>query len=275
MKHVPRTKEFIPSTDGLEFIKMSGGQEVYNCPWCETKYGPNSTGKYPKLYIDPNKGVGICYRCNTVVVVGDPNDPKKKVKRILSEREEEILEPVLLPEVHPVKKTLHRILNRSPYIETLGISNLAILETPIGTETYPLFPFLLDSIPYSYQIWLGKTPKYYTFPGPKVFYSPTGLKLDDRLEELTIVEGVFDALGALYLGYPNPIAVLGNTLSKRQKHLLEVIGSKKVKIFLDDTQLSTLLALQIAEQLGLNVSIVESDGEDPDEKAVRVWRSNR
>jgi len=271
-KIVPRTIEFIPDTSQLEFVKTSGTQEVYNCPWCETKYGPNDKGFYPKLYIDPDKGVGICYRCNTVVIIGDKDDPTRKLRR-MAEAPPEVFEEAPLPEVFPVNHTKERLLARSPYLKDLPLNRLALGEAKIGREWVPIFPFLIDGRPYGYQLWLGREDmKYYTYEAPKVPYSPTGISTSKDYDTITLVEGVFDALGAYWLKYPNPMAILGSTVSRRELELLRSLRPKKICVYLDESPLSMVLGIKLVEELGVEVQVIKSNGEDPDERARRVHR---
>jgi DNA primase len=86
--------------------------------------------------------------------------------------------------------------------------------------------------------------KYYTSPGPKPLYSPYHIFGDfhtvGQLEELTICEGVFDAIALAIMGFPNPVAILGDKLTPLQmwdiRHLVPT--TTKIYLCLDDVERS-------------------------------------
>jgi len=85
--------------------------------------------------------------------------------------------------------------------------------------------------------------KYYTSPGPKPLYSPFHIFADfqsvGKKEELTICEGVFDAIALAIMGFPNPVAILGDKLTPLQmwdiRHIKNAIITK-VYLCLDDVE---------------------------------------
>jgi len=87
--------------------------------------------------------------------------------------------------------------------------------------------------------------KYYTSPGPKPLYSPFHIFADfqsvGKKEELTICEGVFDAIALAIMGFPNPVAILGDKLTPLQmwdiRHIKNAIITK-VYLCLDDVKRS-------------------------------------
>ncbi len=210
--------EFILSLQ--EVRRTGGGEVVYNCPFCESRYGPNPERFYPKLYYNPAKKTGYCFRCGTVIVVSqnessmDVSDPEGPLAPSLAPvRGSHQLSKIedlsaILPIQRGGKRAMRYIVGRSPYIpDVLHHFDLAgaFYEADFGNGLLGVvFPFFVNGEVYSYQIRFFRedggqvNTRYETRAGPKVPYSPFGLWIRP-VDYVSLVEGVFGTFGLLYL----------------------------------------------------------------------------
>jgi hypothetical protein len=54
------------SRDLGEVVGRTSSHEIYHCPYCSAATGKEDT--QPKLYYNPVKSIGMCFRCNAVVI---------------------------------------------------------------------------------------------------------------------------------------------------------------------------------------------------------------
>jgi DNA primase len=95
----------------------------------------------------------------------------------------------------------------------------------------------------------------------------------DFNHEITLVEGVFDAMSVKY----NAIPLFGKTLSKKLKLKLISSGTPRVNVLLDNDALSSSLKIcEFLIQNGINTHLVLLDGKDPNELGHNItWQSIR
>lgn len=244
---------------------------VFDCPWCNEKVGPHSDGRpNHHLWVNKKTHVGFCFRCHSVVLPIQDEFYKKpyvnydgriEIKPVRIKYEEEITNSELI----------NWIRNRSPYVlDILPLPSVGQVRTYEGYSI--IFLSYIDGQIYYYQIRKKKgKPKYIGAVGTKVLYSPLGINTSERLKELTIVEGPFDALGAYYLGWEFPVAILGSTMTDVQKELIRILNPKIVNVMLDSVNLSQNLSKELTK-IGVKSRIVELDSYDPDELATALWR---
>ena len=254
----------IASLNDFKIVSEDSKHYIVNCPYCPTKYKPNKENFYPKLYIHKQKLVGFCFRCNTVVLLNDKNKIyiSKSVNEIIK------LQGINLPLIPLNEIGKNYISSRSPYI--LELPDLDIYQY---NNTGILFPVRIDGVIYSYQIrWFYGDPKYFNMPGSKLLWKHRGLNLK-KTDVLTLCEGVFDALGLEYIGFPNPIASFGKSLSKLQIELLSYLRPKLIILAYDDVEISQAVYKQISKIPSVNATnIIEFNEKDPDEYSTKIWK---
>jgi hypothetical protein len=298
----------------LQEVNRNGREIIYNCPWCEERYGPNEKRFYPKLYYNPSKRVGYCFRCNTVMVVKSDglsflSEGDQPVAPSLGEANKSI-EPInnlnlALPIERDKKKALSYMLNRSPYlVEIISEKPFEFYQANFGKGLMGVvFPFRVEGEIWSYQVRFfredGGDPetRYETRPGVKVPYHPYGISFGE-VESITLVEGVFGTFGILYLeknidlfseeieslGIPvesfrlalrNPIATLGYGISESVLWAIKSMAPLHVVIAMDEKRLSEQARSIIVE----NVTSVERvdiiNIGDPDDFAKSLYSKLR
>jgi len=296
----------------LQEVSRTGKEIIYNCPWCEERYGPNDKRFYPKLYYNPLKRVGYCFRCNTVMIVKSDGisfllEDNQPLLLSDSEKSGKKLGPIDISLALPIEKDKRRafsyILNRSPYFREI------IVEHPIefyqanfgGGLLGVVFPFRVDGAVWSYQVrffredGLEPETRYETRPGIKIPYHPFGLKTGE-VDAITLVEGVFGTFGILYLeknlelfkeeilsmgisledfrkALKNPIATLGYGISESVLWAIKSMAPLHVVIAMDERHLSEQARNVIVE----NVTSVERidilNIGDPDDFANSLYLS--
>lgn len=95
----------------------------------------------------------------------------------------------------------------------------------------------------------------------------------DFNHELTLVEGVFDAMSVKY----NAIPLFGKTLSKKLKMKLIETRPPRVNVLLDNDALSSSLKIcDFLIQNGINTHLILLDGKDPNEIGhEKTWQTIR
>lgn len=261
------------------------GTNPYVCPYCKSKHEIGEEGFYldknynkRKLYLKDDE-VGFCVRCNNTFINDIDKTQFRNFKFNIKTRKYNDFEvykisddsyPWNLKEL--TKEKLNESKSRGEYIipNDFGIK----LTKKDGREgIYIPFRWFNEDIYYQIRFFDQITPKYYMPPiQSKPVYIPKIISED----KFIFVEGVFDALACLKL-YPDytPIAVLGSYLTTYQ---IELLGSrflfKKGKIFFDETYISKKIK-EAFESSNLSIldpelEIVESDGEDPEEKLLKL-----
>lgn len=239
-------QEFLSSLQ--EVSRTSKGEIIYNCPWCEERYGPNEKRFYPKLYYNPQKQTGFCFRCGTVVLVSNSpqelSDPDLSLAPSLEDRGDGELSEIkdlslLFPLEEDNIEAMRYILWRSPYFAEVirrYRDRIVFYDANFGGGLRGVvFPFTVEGKVYSYQVRFyredGSDPevRYETRPGLKIPYSPFGIRLGPT-ESLTLVEGVFGTFGILYLSqnlhlFYNELMKMGLDVASLKKALSNPIAT--------------------------------------------------
>ena len=241
-------------------------EQRYFCPACPEKRGkPDRKGK---LYWSVTKNVGYCFYCSTTFFPEEESVEDSVPlfdRRYLSGLEKMtedlslfIEEPKRIPfNFGEISEEIKEYLeNRNPFlpslVDTLGLKGW------FGKDVGVVIPFWYRGQIVKFQTrFLRKSePKYYTAIGQKPFYSPQHLfkplDFETRIyDEITLCEGVFDAIALVCMGYKIPLAVLGKTLTKFQGHLLRLLSPKEITICLDTEDLSCDLQRNIQSSFDL------------------------
>ena len=257
-----------PSSEIIDITKLtpmnkSKDEWRYFCPICPEKRGkPDKEGK---LYWNIVKSVGYCFKCATSFFPEGSEDEKydrdevewkRSVEMLLRSFPNAIFDEIEFPrETHFDFPELSRELliylrNRNPFL--LQLKDCLGLRAWKGRDTGVVIPFIYGEKICKFQarfvtkrgLPLSKNDnmKYYTSPGPKPLYSPFHIFGDfqgvGKADELTIAEGVFDAIALAVMGFPNPVAILGDKLTALHlydiRHLVTPIA--KINLCLDDME---------------------------------------
>lgn len=255
----------ILNIDSLTPIQKSNPEWRYYCPVCPDKRGKED--KDGKLYWNIIKQRGYCFKCQTSFYpegseVGQLDKEELEyqaaigtLSRVAGETTEfdNIEYPIEVhfdfPELTP--DLLRYLKNRNPFL--IPLKDVLGIRAWKGRDTGVVVPFLYKGKICKFQnrfVTKNGKPlakndgmKYYTSPGPKPLYCPfhifNDFKTVGRVDELTICEGVFDAIALAIMGFPNPVAILGDRLTPLQmwdiRHINNAIITK-VNVCLDDEE---------------------------------------
>lgn len=272
----------IVQTKTLRLKSNSGDEVVYFCPECITVKGtPDKKGK---LYFNTVKGVGICFRCNTKFSEEGANLSNTKSLASKQIKKQAIEKPKTISFDFPAldKECLSYLSNRHIYLPELAGTKQLNLKRVRGNRKGIVFPFYYEGKIAKCQIRYldskDKQSKYWTQQGSKLPYSPyhvfKNFKLKGSGHAITICEGVFDSIALAILGFPNPVAVLGKTVTKFQVEILRRLVPSKIILALDELELSQSLKKEIkytfpcVEKIDCKNFIVNKEEVDPEEYLV-------
>ncbi|QIG71766.1 DNA primase protein [Rhizobium phage RHph_TM39] len=280
-----KTYEILDPNDPPTLAKETEDHYVFYCPNCVEKRGkPDKDGR---LYWSKPKQVGYCFKCVTSFfpaadenLTPEENELFHMIGRTLSkmDKDESIVDPPPMDFSFDALDydLLTYLKNRNPFLPSLV--KLLGCRAWYGKINGVAFPFIYKDYVGKFQVRFDtkiKDKRYYTSPGKdKLPYSPTGLFTDFKLRDeptITICEGVFDAIALMILGYPNPIAVLGKTLTAFQIRLLRTMMPSNAFVVMDDWEISKAIKGQLMSNVISmeDVRIVSyGDDVDPEEYLV-------
>lgn len=265
---------------------------ICNCPFCEKKTGKVDTKN--KLYVDKQKLTGICFKCNTAVwVMLDGDVDVDTIERVRFHR---VFDKIKKKEQCDTLQFPNRDLreyiswDNDPdvvaYIVSRGIHiaqqadslDLRCFSSWTGTFRGVLIPFYINGNVVYFQIRLTSDSfRYYNLPGNKYLYSPGGL-YTRHYNEVTLCEGVFDAMALAWLGYPTPIATIGSQPTENQVNLLRALTPNLIGLAYDKVSLNIAVAKLIGNSFPFLEDIYSLDFspyEDPDEYAKNILKKGR
>lgn len=260
--------------------------DVYYCPFCEEKTGePDTKGKF---YFDRVKEIAWCFRCHAVGMLKvdfNLDVSEGELRRALLQYRETFTSYDRLLTEGLNFEGMFDTLNDS-CIEYLAERNpfIPALSEMLGIRSYGtgvVFPFSLRRKVLKYQVRFFNNPemKYYTSLGVKIPYSPRGVfdtfKLYDE-QKITIVEGVFDAIAAMCMGFPNPVAILGSSITPYTIHILRKLVPEEVYILMDETSISYDILRSIRRQMPsvTKFEVIKSWGDDPEEIMMKTMSNS-
>lgn len=251
--------------------------EMYNCPYCfSVRLKHDNDGKF---YFDKEKKIGRCFKCLTVGVLTTDKDISEldldkaiysldsKYKE--SEEIDHIFSSIQYEKMYdPIdQEAIDYLDNRCPLYSSFA-DKLRFRISPTIGVTVPIQYWGKD-ISYNLRFYKpnGKM-KYYIPNGVKYVYSPNNVFCEKgRYQEITLVEGYFDAIGALLDGYKNPIALFGLSITPLQIEMIRSISPVKIKIYLDEAKLSWNLYWKIKDKFPTVQKIeVVPTNYDPEER---------
>lgn len=275
-----RTYHILETLDNLVVAGETRTHIIYFCPCCTTKRGkPDEKGKF---YWSDTKLTGYCFLCNTVFLPEsdlEQSDIKLNsvINKLIDDPGNKVFErpPSLRYNFLDLDNKVENYLrNRNKYLpqlsEYLGITRWE------GESTGVVIPFLYYDYVARYQVRFinpaDPKRKYYISPGDhKLLYSPTHLFMDYKLNGpiITLCEGIFDAIALMIMGYPNPVATLGSTVTDYQIYQLRKLAPEEVIIVMDETQISRDLMYRLKPYLPLvseYYPLAFENGRDPEEE---------
>lgn len=269
-----------------EIVHSNNTHDQYDCPYCLSVRGhADDDGRF---YWDRSKLIGWCHKCETVGILKSDKDVNKfrlelAINSIRKLLDSTYLVPNFTFSEIPYHETFDELDNqaieyldsRVPFYSMLkDYFEFRCLDTGV---TVPIY-FQGKIVSYNLRFYSPKGKMKYFIPnGAKFLYSPTRV-FDGKLhQEITLVEGVFDAIGALLDNKPNPVAVFGVHLTDLQKYMIRSCMPSKINIYLDDWELSRKLLDKVRGNFPTcsRVEVIPSWGDDPEEIfKKRVGRMN-
>lgn len=292
MDEFDRSVEIFEPGDHKPFAEASGDEVRYNCPVCiEVRGKDDNDGK---LFWNKVKRKGYCFKCVTIFYpntddLEDGGDAKfQQTMSAWSDRLigfdqlEQEEPPEIAFDFSPLKEDLLLYLkNRNPFLvhlaPTLGLHGW------YGRDTGVVTPFFYKEKVVKFQTRFisrkdPKAAKYYTSEGTKILYSPRHIfgaaGSFDLIEEqtITLTEGTYDAIACAIMGFPNPLAILGSSLTKYQIFLLKKLMPFKVFCCLDDWKLNMALKRQVLSSLDtVGEAIVNPLGKGDPEEFLKIY----
>jgi len=206
----------------LGFPEESGTQWLFECPWCVPGDLTNTKAK-KKLFYNPKKSAGFCFRCNIVIFPHDLIHDKHKQERKIDISQFSWFNYMQVGDHLDISWTDTALVSnevkeylqdrKGEYdLETITKYNIRFFEG-VKDEIVIVLPnnnpkrLLVDSFqttPLYRNPWQHK---YMTYSHTKVLYF---LNFYKEAERIYLVEGIFDGIAS------NGCPMMGKTLSKSQ-----------------------------------------------------------
>lgn len=254
----------------------------YNCPFCEEVRGKADNDG--KMYLDKIEGISYCFKCTTVGVLNSDKDMSEieldRAIAKLSKFKKEETDPYIFSEIQYNKMYDDLDEEGSEYLDSrtpFYTSFADKLRFRVSKKMGILVPIRYWGKDISYNLRFYKPKdkmKYYIPNGVKYLYSPNNVfSKSGQFQEITLVEGYFDAIGALLDGFKNPIALFGLSITPLQIEMLRSISPTKINIYLDEAKLSWNLYWKLKNQFPTceKISIVPTNY-DPEERFIFNFR---
>lgn len=139
-----------------------------------------------------------------------------------------------------------------------------------------VMPFKYHGEVFYYQLrFTGNSKIRYFFP-PIKNKPPYIIERNTENKRFIICEGVYDAIACLIMAPEyTPCAVLGSSISDYQIEFLREYVPKECLIYMDETKISVSIAKKLKKTIDYcPISIITSDGEDPEENMKKRLRYN-
>lgn len=285
-------KEVVRDIDGFisQYKHHEGPDKIQcECPYC-IKHGEPSMK--PTLYYYKNTGTMYCFRCSTFVFTSNSvinHSSEDDLLKLLDNSYEPTYSKVRIDELSNWFDdtdlvdyiTTKRSINYKPLLDYLNVKlftkHVKFNDGGTLVDKYDkgiLLPFMHNGDIISYQIrYLNRVIndtelKWHTKKGDKVLF-----RIEDNYSqhEISIGEGVFDAIGLWALGFKNPVGVLGKKVPQSILYFLNLYKDiRVVNLCLDEVKINIEIA-KIVKHIYKNAKIYiwsfKKDGVecDPDE----------
>lgn len=275
-----RVHEFDPKAH--EIVGETQDHYMYNCPFClATRGREDHDGKF---YWNYKKQIGYCFKCESIGIL----KTDVPYQQVLFENSINNLIESLSDNEEIVKSELNSLqeFDFAKLVTPLDSAGLDYISNRciLYPEMYKIFnmmsysdkgmivPIIINSKVYSYCLRFynptGKM-KYYLPKVHKLLYSPMQIfNKCEHTNEITLVEGTFDAIACTIDGFKNPIALFGKSITPLQLYLLRKLSPDKINIYMDSTDLSLKVMNKLKGFLPTvsKYRVINSDGSDSEEK---------
>lgn len=257
--------------DEVETHKTSTGEYIIHCPFCKEEGHTKH-----KLYIKSDLTVGHCFVCHRAYI--NVNDDIRLDYKVPNFCPNLIVPNELIKLSDPTwsldkyynefedfdKHGYEYLINRNPYLKNLY--KILGFKFWKGNVVMPFFDNNNEVFYYQIRFTTGNSNIRYFFP--PISYKPCYIIRHGNNKKLAICEGVFDAIALLIMAPEyTPIAVMGSSISDYQLNIIRKFTPDKIIIAMDETKLSIGILNKIKKVIDYcPISIIKSDGEDPEEK---------
>jgi len=260
----PKTLAFLEDVGTLRKAFDTAEGAAYYCPFCydkERKYGvphpkPDTSGK---LHINAKKQKGYCFRCDTALISRKDYDSLKSHINDFLNSDEELIDlqnlPVVdLSSVPPASKfgeAIDYLKSRNSFFNEQNADKFDLR----WVDTYKMVNHCIDGVVKlrrkgimlplkyhgqirSYQIRYitdSKSLRFHTMEGKRLLGNIADVK---PYSPITLCEGFYDAVALNCMGFPNPVAILGKSLSALQMAQLQELTPCHVNLCLDEPSLN-------------------------------------
>ena len=256
------------SSDLGKIIKRTfSGEEIYYCPWClEVRGKPDRDGK---LYFNPKKGMGKCFKCGTVCI----DDSSPSIDRVYQRYYEK--EDARLTSIFTLKEwtqPVDEVNEVFEYYASRLLSSLAIRDLSIRacTKPYPglVFPNNIINGDRTDFFQIRNISKdaliRYTSPsGVKPLYGTSTIKTDTT--RAVICEGVISTLSFYGINSLATLALMGKECSPLQLKTLRMLPIQEWFLCLDGGEIKSILSrVDQLQSVGIHPRVVILPfGQDP------------
>lgn len=273
--------------DEIKALAPNSGEEIIcHCPFCKAEGHTKH-----KLYIKNDLSVGHCFVCGRAFVNVDTSID-------LSFDVPDFLKPSAGSEFNLVTLqdptwSLDKYNYEFDDYDEVGIKYLESRHPFMKDLWKPLefkfwdgnvvMPFKFNNDVFYYQIRFSnvthdsKKPRYFLPPMPNGTKPPYIIEVGD-CRKFIICEGIFDAISLLIQapqGF-SPFAVMGSSISDYQLGFLRRYVPTEIIIYMDETAISKRIKARLESVIGYcPISIVKSNGEDPEENMVRRLKTGK
>lgn len=267
----------VDRVEDAELQLKNNKEYIIHCPFCKedghTKH---------KLYVTSDFKTGHCFVCSRVFI-GETNEIDTSFDipdfGLVNNTEEFKVVPLSDP-----TWTLSNYYNKFDDFSDIGYKYLIgrhgfmkDLYKTLGFKFWNdnvVMPFFYKGKIFYYQIRFTGNSGDIRYFFPPISKKPPYIIEHGDNKKFIICEGVFDAI-ALLIQAPEytPMAVLGSTISDYQLEFLREYVPQEVIVYMDETSISKKIEKRIKTKIDYcPISIIPSNGEDPEEKMKRILR---
>jgi hypothetical protein len=223
-----------------------------------------------------------CYRCKTLgfdssIKLGSSEYKLSRLQKSVNSRTNSVLKniefnPIDIDHLSPIRSNdyLNYFITKRSYKYVPYLDQWDFREIEFLGRKGIMLPFTYDGLVINYQIRYLKDGKmkYYTNSGSslKIPYFLNGFNSNNDYSTITIVEGIFDATAASLFNFPNPVAVLGSTLTDLECNILfNICKPTTIILAFDDMSLNNKMKKLIESKYLCTIKYIDTNGSDLDE----------
>lgn len=257
-------------TEASSYLKSNRTEYAIKCPFCsEEGY------EKEKLYIHSDLQKGYCFKCTrTFVNVNSDIRYDIKIPSMITNSNEQFS----LVKLSDPNWSLDLFYDEFDDYDEIGYNYLVNkrhkymdpLYKVLGIKFHdhnPVIPFYYNGDLIYYQVRFIRPGRIKYFMPPISHKPPYIIEHGDN-KSIIICEGVFDAISLLIQAPSStPFAVLGSSISDYQLEFLRSYCPSNIRIYMDETDISMKILRKVRSVIDYcPISIIKSNGEDPEEK---------